>query len=192
MSKPPIGLAAFAAIALLSGCELPEDGTATTVVDAATPSTTVAATPATVLVQSYEAETLDGRMITIRAGEGALSSFTEGVPSEMHSIQLLAQQGDCEQIRSTGDLWASLADETDEGLKASAFAKQAYNVHAFIQCADAQPPTEPPAPVLDTPTDPRFSTCTEAKENGYGDYVRGVDPEYEWYDDRDNDDIVCE
>lgn len=41
-------------------------------------------------------------------------------------------------------------------------------------------------------TDPRFDTCTEAKANGYGHYREGVDPEYDWYEDRDNDGVVCE
>lgn len=41
-------------------------------------------------------------------------------------------------------------------------------------------------------TDPRFGTCTEAKSHGYGPYYRGSDVEYGWYDDRDNDGIVCE
>lgn len=41
-------------------------------------------------------------------------------------------------------------------------------------------------------TDPRFATCREAKSNGYGPYESGVDPEYDWYFDRDNDGYVCE
>ena len=40
--------------------------------------------------------------------------------------------------------------------------------------------------------DPRFGTCREAIAAGYGPYVRGKDPEYAWYTDRDNDGIVCE
>lgn len=40
--------------------------------------------------------------------------------------------------------------------------------------------------------DPRFGTCTEAKSYGYGPYVRGVDPEYDWYRDGDSDGTVCE
>lgn len=40
-------------------------------------------------------------------------------------------------------------------------------------------------------SDPRFSTCAEAKRNGYGPYRVGS-TEYGWYQDRDNDGIVCE
>jgi hypothetical protein len=41
-------------------------------------------------------------------------------------------------------------------------------------------------------TDPRFSYCYEANDAGYGPYYQGTDPEYGWYDDADNDGIVCE
>jgi len=41
-------------------------------------------------------------------------------------------------------------------------------------------------------TDPRFDTCREAKSNGYGPYYSGADVEYDWYQDRDSDGIVCE
>ncbi len=40
--------------------------------------------------------------------------------------------------------------------------------------------------------DPRFGTCREAKANGYGPYIRGVDSEYDWYRDGDSDGTVCE
>jgi hypothetical protein len=40
--------------------------------------------------------------------------------------------------------------------------------------------------------DPRFRTCAAAKRAGYGPYRRGVDPEYAWYQDRDDDGTVCE
>ena len=40
--------------------------------------------------------------------------------------------------------------------------------------------------------DPQFPTCRAAKAAGYGPYVRGKDPEYAWYIDRDKDGIVCE
>ncbi|MGW5079560.1 excalibur calcium-binding domain-containing protein [Micromonospora echinospora] len=40
--------------------------------------------------------------------------------------------------------------------------------------------------------DPRYRTCAEAKDHGYGPYREGLDPEYDWYQDRDGDGIVCE
>ena len=40
--------------------------------------------------------------------------------------------------------------------------------------------------------DPEFGTCKAAIAAGYGNYVRGKDPEYEWYNDRDGDGVVCE
>ncbi len=41
-------------------------------------------------------------------------------------------------------------------------------------------------------TDPQFGTCGEANDAGYGPYTRGVDEEYDWYTDRDDDGVVCE
>ncbi|MBQ0901277.1 excalibur calcium-binding domain-containing protein [Micromonospora sp. U21] len=49
-------------------------------------------------------------------------------------------------------------------------------------------PKPPPAPT----TDPRFGTCKQANNAGYGPYYRGVDPEYAWYIDRNKDGVVCD
>lgn len=49
-----------------------------------------------------------------------------------------------------------------------------------------------PAPPAPEANDPSFGTCKDAKANGYGPYVRGEDPEYDWYRDGDGDGIVCE
>lgn len=40
--------------------------------------------------------------------------------------------------------------------------------------------------------DPRFGTCAEAKQHGYGPYTQDRDEEYGWYDDRNHDGVVCE
>jgi len=53
-------------------------------------------------------------------------------------------------------------------------------------------PLPPPPPPPASSTDPRFGTCKEAKANGYGPYRVGIDSEYGWYRDADNDGIVCE
>ena len=53
--------------------------------------------------------------------------------------------------------------------------------------------TTQPGPTTTAPgLDPRYPTCTAAKAAGYGPYYINIDPEYYWYDDRDNDGIVCE
>lgn len=58
--------------------------------------------------------------------------------------------------------------------------------------ASATPsPTRKPSPPAPK-NDPRFDTCKEANANGYGPYVEGEDPEFEWYRDRDGDGMVCE
>lgn len=40
--------------------------------------------------------------------------------------------------------------------------------------------------------DPHFRTCGDAIYSGYGPYRAGIDPEYDWYRDRDGDGMVCE
>lgn len=72
---------------------------------------------------------------------------------------------------------------------AVAKAKQQVRRAQARQERRASPPAAaPPAPT----TDPRFSYCYEAQAAGYGPYVRGVDPEYDWYRDNDGDGTVCE
>lgn len=52
------------------------------------------------------------------------------------------------------------------------------------------PTRRPTSPGQDT--DPRYGTCKAVKAHGYGPYHRGIDPEYSWYADNDNDGVVCE
>jgi Excalibur calcium-binding domain len=71
------------------------------------------------------------------------------------------------------------------------------SVTPFVMPAPPPPPPAPPVqPAVDLPvesTDTRYGTCREAKANGANTpYVQGQDPEYAWYDDRDNDGVVCE
>ncbi|QNN51691.1 excalibur calcium-binding domain-containing protein [Nocardioides mesophilus] len=47
-------------------------------------------------------------------------------------------------------------------------------------------------PGTGTGLDPQFATCADAIAAGYGPYVQGQDPEYDWYTDGDSDGVVCE
>jgi micrococcal nuclease len=54
------------------------------------------------------------------------------------------------------------------------------------------PEQAPTGPASRRSTDQRFPYCSDANDAGYGNYVKGRDPEYDWYEDRDSDGIVCE
>ena len=52
-------------------------------------------------------------------------------------------------------------------------------------------PKETPAEAAEPKLDKRYEYCNRLPA-GLGPYVKGVDPEYEWYTDRDGDGVVCE
>ncbi len=58
------------------------------------------------------------------------------------------------------------------------------------------PAKAPPAATPSTPAksaqDPSYGSCKQARAHHAGPYVRGKDPEYAYYQDRDGDGIVCE
>jgi len=58
--------------------------------------------------------------------------------------------------------------------------------------APAEPAAEAAAETSGGGTDPRFDTRGAAVDAGYGEYVRGVDAEYDWYRDGDDGGVVCE
>jgi len=77
------------------------------------------------------------------------------------------------------------------GLAADVVAPQKASV-ALGQAPVLQP-TPVPTQAPQAGTHPKFSSCAEAARNGYrGPYLRGVNPEYGWYQDRDKDGQVCE
>jgi hypothetical protein len=160
----------------------------------ATPLATLATTTTTTTTEvrpalSYEAQLLDGGTMTIEEGVGDLSDFTQGKPTAIYELDLLAAIPDCEQLGLSIWDWTTKVGSTDVGMKASAYARHGDNLYKFIGCGTA---AEPNATDETTELDPRFDTCAEANDAGYADYRRGVDPEYEWYDDADGDGVVCE
>lgn len=84
----------------------------------------------------------------------------------------------CELEESSGDDVEVVVEESSRG-----FLSEPSTTMRVVTL----PPEEPARPA----TDPKFDTCGDAKDAGYGPYTR-ADPEYSWYDDRDDDGIVCE
>jgi hypothetical protein len=120
-----IGLTALAST--IAGCAAIEDIVEQAEGDERAPGTTVYTEP-------YEAVLLDGSTITISHGDGAFNDFTEGVPSAIHSLNLLAQEGDCHKIEDDAESWAAQSSGTEEGRMASAFANHGESVYAYIEC----------------------------------------------------------
>ncbi|MFK5689206.1 thermonuclease family protein [Ornithinimicrobium sp. LYQ92] len=86
-------------------------------------------------------------------------------------------------------------DREAEYVAADAASPQAYSCEAQPEPVAPQPVAPQPVtpePPVDAGTDPQFGTCKEAIANGYGPYVAGVNPEYDWYRDADSDGVVCE
>ncbi|MGW2191413.1 excalibur calcium-binding domain-containing protein [Streptosporangium sp. NPDC001682] len=49
-----------------------------------------------------------------------------------------------------------------------------------------------PATSGDGDLDPKYRTCKEANDNGYGPYHKGIHKEYDWYIDGNKNGIACE
>lgn len=77
---------------------------------------------------------------------------------------------------------------------AKAVAKERAKADARVRAAQQEAAASEPRSLVGDGggTDPRFGTCGEANDNGYGPYHQGQDAEYDWYTDRDGDGIVCE
>jgi len=178
-AKTSIGLAALTAT--IAGCSLLDD--------LGNDSESVEAQPtSSVPPEPYQAVMLDGSTITIFASEGTLGSFTEGIPTAIHSLNVLAQAGNCRQIKNDSESWTAKATDGSDGKVASAFANHANSIYKYIECGKAAQPVVAVA-VQD---EVRYESCTEAIAADGGNYLFGIDPEYTWYEDRDGDGVVCE
>lgn len=72
-------------------------------------------------------------------------------------------------------------------------SRDGYGAHpreTVYIAADIAAPA-PACPGTAAGADPKFTSCTQAKKNGYGPYTSGQ-PEYSWYKDADSDGVVCE
>lgn len=87
----------------------------------------------------------------------------------------------------------SLTIDTDEALALAELVPNCSGEYQVPNKAEIVISAPQPAPKsTNAGEDPRFGTCREAKANGYGPYIKGVDIEYGWYRDGDSDGTVCE
>ena len=80
----------------------------------------------------------------------------------------------------------------DTRIVAQREAPRAKQVDGGPRHPKSAPASEPRPTVKRAAADPNYGSCKQAKANHSGPYVRGRDPEYAYYQDRDGDGIVCE
>ncbi|MGP6175271.1 GmrSD restriction endonuclease domain-containing protein [Corynebacterium sp. A21] len=112
-------------------------------------------------------------------------------------------------VKARYHLWVTSAEKDAMARELSTCSGHPLPSEQSAATSDAADTTATPAPVVEDPapqpevlpqsivdpqsgTDPQFSNCTMAKDAGYGPYIAGIDAEYDWYRDSDNDGISCE
>jgi hypothetical protein len=131
-----------------------------------------------------------------RKGDGDAATWLP--PAKSYRCAYVARQ---EAVKLKYGLWMTRAERAATArVLTTCPAQRLPAAKAFrlgggtVQAVASPAPSPEPAtqPSTSTRTDPRFGTCREAKSHGYGPYYSGRDPEYAWYQDRDQDGIVCE
>ena len=129
--------------------------------------------------------------------DAAVATATDDLRGQVDDAQAAVSDGDglaakLESARQQLKDQRAQAAATLRKVKREARSAQRATVATAVATAEAE--AAPPQPLANTGggTDPHFSYCYEAIDAGYGPYVEGEDPEYDWYDDADGDGIVCE
>jgi hypothetical protein len=143
------------------------------------------------------------RLLTTAAAASAavLSLFTIGIALAGNDQHPESLSGSAESPVVPSPAPAATPESPTPGTEATAASRGEPLRQAVPQQRQPLPPPPPPAspsspspspsPPADT-LDPWFHNCDEANENGYGPYIRGQDPEYYWYRDRNGDGVVCQ
>lgn len=123
-------------------------------------------------------------------------SRLEEQASEANGAATQAEQQAKREQRQAVKAAVAKARREERARAATALKKARQAADEAIEQAQSAP--APQAPAAPQPlassggTDPQFNYCYEANDRGYGPYYQGEDPEYDWYDDADNDGVVCE
>jgi hypothetical protein len=138
--------------------------------------------------------TLTSEKINAQKGNGDAATWLP--PEKDNRCTYVSQQV---AVKQNYGLWVTAAEQaamsrvlascTDENLGAEDIYWMNDDDKATVVKPKPKPKSEPKS---EPRADPRFGTCKEANDAGYGPYLRGVDPEYDWYRDQDSDGLVCE
>ena len=181
-SRAKVGIAAGIVGLSIGAAGAGEDTEAIAAADSAR-SNLSAATKSLTAAQDEKSE-LESRLVDAQGEiESAVSQAQEQAAEEVAEAEEAALAAQDEAVRK------AVAKVRSEEQR-----KREQAVAAAVAAAQASAPTSTPQQFASTGggTDPQFSYCYEANDAGYGPYVRGQDPEYDWYDDRDGDGVVCE
>lgn len=131
------------------------------------------------------------------AGEPSGSTITvaDEQPTSTGTVQGLVGAAPTTSAKPTAAPAKTATTPVKASVKASTTAKPKTTIATKPGTSTSTAPKPKPKTTAKTTTsrtDPRFDTCKAANAAGYGNYREGVDPEYDWYQDRDHDGIVCE
>jgi hypothetical protein len=172
-TRPKVGAAGLVLGLLIGGA-----GAGDTDSDGA-PTTTAAPPPAQVVQQGLDEAEVEQRV------DDAVAAATGDLQEELRTQQEQAQ-ADLRTARQQARTSRSTA------VRKAVRQALAQRPPRIVEVPVEVPAPSAPAPEPPASTDPRFDTCGAANDAGYGPYQAGLDPEYDWYDDRDGDGLVCE
>lgn len=138
-------------------------------------------------VESLEADVADAESAAAQAAEDAESAVSEA-EAELQARETAVE----DRERAVGVREAAVA-----AVEQQTPAQSPTSSPSTPKASQSTPKAADPVPLVAAPepgsgTDTRYGTCKEAKSHGLGPYTQGVDPEYDWYRDADNDGFVCE
>jgi hypothetical protein len=83
--------------------------------------------------ETWAGETLDGETVVVVEGAGG-PRFVDGRPSPLTLIDEAAASGGCDGVQLELNYWGAQASPTEDGRRASAFAKYAQDKRADLGC----------------------------------------------------------
>lgn len=140
-------------------------------------------------------EALNTRISALSSQKSDLKDQVAGLKEDAEEAEAARQAAIDQQVAAAVDEANKEATAAQEAAVAAAVAAERAKADERVAAAEEEAQANQPKTLVGNgggATDPRFDTCGEANDKGYGPYTEGEDPEYDWYQDRDGDGEVCE